>query len=74
MQWVKNLTTMAQVAAEAQVWSPAQYSCLRIVATAVARIQSLDRELPYAVGVGIKNPNNRIPKKASIWSLGVKYS
>ena len=41
-QWVKKLTVAAPVAVEAQVWSLAQGSGLKIaIAVAVAQIQSL---------------------------------
>ena len=60
-QWVKYLTPVAWVPAEAQVQSPAQCSELRIqrccrcsAVTAVAQIQSLAQELPYAAGSTIK--------------------
>ena len=57
-QWVKNPTAAAQVAVEARILSPVWHSelkhCCSIVAAA-AQIQSLAQELPYAVGVAIKN-------------------
>ena len=55
-QWVKNLMAAAQVAAEAQVQSPAWGSGCQGsgVATAAAWIQSLARELPYGTGAAIK--------------------
>ena len=61
-QWVKDLTAVAQVAAEAQVCSPAQRSGLKGSAVAaasaqvaaVAWIQSLAQKLPYAASVAVK--------------------
>ena len=57
-QQVKNLAAMAWVAAEAWVWSPAQYSGLKDSAlpqlvTAAAQVQSLVQECPYATGAAI---------------------
>ena len=61
-QWVKNLTTTAQIPEEVQIQSPtlAQWvkgsgtaSAVASV-TAVAQIQSLAQELPYAMDVTIK--------------------
>ena len=61
-QWIKNLTSVAQVAVEVQVQSPAQCSGLKgwgisavavaavALVTAVAWIHSLAWELPYAMG------------------------
>ena len=46
VQWIKNLTVVAWVSAEAQVPSP------YVVA---AQIQSLAEELSYAVSAAIKN-------------------
>ena len=56
VQWVKNLTAVAQVAEEAQVQSPAQCSGLKglVWVAAAAQIQSLVRELPSAVSAAIK--------------------
>ena len=59
-QWVKNLTTVAQASVKVQVWSPAQWvkgptvAAAAVLVTAVAQIQSVTRELPYAVAVAIK--------------------
>ena len=61
-QWVKNLTAVAWVAAEAagSIPGPAQWvkrSGIDVAvaqATAEARAQSLARELPYASGMAIK--------------------
>ena len=47
-QWIKNLTAVAQVTAEAQVQSPAWHSEFKD--PAAAWIQSLAWELPYAMG------------------------
>ena len=52
-QWVKNLTAVAQVAAEAQVKSPAQCSGLKDPASA-AQIQSLAWDPPYTMASAIK--------------------
>ena len=61
VQWVKNLTAVTLVAAEAQVQSLAGCSGLKdpIAAAAtqvtyVAQIQFLAQELPYAAGAAIK--------------------
>ena len=56
VQWVKNPTLAAQVAAEEQVQSLAQHSGLRIcgVVTTVPWIQSLPQELPYFMAAAIK--------------------
>ena len=66
-QWVKNLTEAAQVAVEDWVQSPAGCSGLRIscchscgVAAAVAQIQSLAQELPYASGAAIKKKKKKL--------------
>ena len=61
-QWVKNLTAAAWVAVEVQVRPQAWQSGLKDLAlpealawvAAVAWMQSLAQELPYAVGVAIK--------------------
>ena len=51
-QWVKNPTEVAQVSEERQVWSPA-WGKRSVIATAVAGIQSLAQEFPYATGAAI---------------------
>ena len=48
VRWVKNLTAVAQVAV-GSIPSPAQWVKRSGVAAAVAQIQSLAMELPYAV-------------------------
>ena len=60
-QWIKNLNAVPQIDAKAQVQSPAWHSGLRIwhchscgVGPAVARIQSLAWELPYATDAAKK--------------------
>ena len=62
-QWVKNPTVVAPVAMAAQVGSPALCSGLKdmVVAqvTALAQIQSLACEIPYAVGVAMKKKKER---------------
>ena len=52
LQWVKNLPAAAWVTVEAWVPSPAWSSGLKF--SAVAQIQSLAWELPYAAGVAVK--------------------
>ena len=55
VQWVKNPTVAALVAAEAWVQTPGRPSWLKYdIAAAVARIRSLAQELSYAVGAAIK--------------------
>ena len=56
-QWVKNLTAAAPVAAEAQIPSPAWVSGLKdsVLPQLWHGIQFLAQELPYAMGVAIKN-------------------
>ena len=60
VQWVKNLTAVAQVAGEAGlILGPVQWVKVAGIAivtqiAAVARIQSLAQELPYATGVARK--------------------
>ena len=53
---VMNLTAAARVASEASVRSPIQCSGLKVATwvVAVAQIQSLAQELPYALGAVIK--------------------
>ena len=60
-QWVKNPNAVPQVAAKVQVGSPAWFSGLKgfSVATAVAQIQSLVRELPNAGGAAINKKTNK---------------
>ena len=66
VQWVKNLTAAAQVAAEALglIPSPVQQVKGSSIATATeqvtaaARIHSLAWELPYTIDAAIKNRNN----------------
>ena len=43
VQWVKNLTAVAQISTEVQVQSPAQHSGVKdlVLVTATAQIQSL---------------------------------
>ena len=55
-QWVKNPTAAAGVTAAVRVQSQAQQHGLKksSVAAAVAWVQSLARERPYAVGVAVK--------------------
>ena len=60
-EWVKNPTTVAQVAVEAQVQSQPQavikesgIPAAMVQVTAKARIQSLAQELPYAKGAALK--------------------
>ena len=59
-QWAKSLIAVARVAVEVQVQFPAWRRGLKDLAspTAVAGIQSLAQELPYAVGVAIKKKNS----------------
>ena len=54
-QWVKNLTAMAQVAAEAQVQFPslAQWVKGSSIASSVAQIQSLALKLPYTADAAV---------------------
>lgn len=56
MQWVKNLTAVAQVTVEVHVQTLALYNGLKdpSIAAVATWIQSLARELIYAVGVVIK--------------------
>ena len=61
IQWVKNPTAAASVAAEVWVQSPAQHSGLKgssVVAAAV-QIQSLAKKLPYAMGEAIKKKKKK---------------
>ena len=65
-QWVKNLTAVALVAAEAWVQSPTQCSGLKIQhchSCVVGHSCSLDsllaRELPYALSVAIKKKRKK---------------
>ena len=61
VQWVKNLTAAAWVDAETWVQSlpcPLQWVKGSGVAPAVAQIQSLAQEFPYAVGMVIKTKRN----------------
>ena len=51
VQWVKNLSGVAWVAAEAQVWIP---SLVQWVKGSSVWIQSLAWELPYVIDVAIK--------------------
>ena len=55
-QWDKNLTVVAQVASEAWVQSLALVQWVKesSITTAVAQIQSLTQELPYAADMAIK--------------------
>lgn len=55
-QWGKNPTAVAGVDEEVRVMSLAWSSGLKgsRIATSVAQIQSLVRELPYAAGIAIK--------------------
>ena len=55
-QWVKSLTAVAWVTAEAWVQAPAGRSWLKgsSVVTAAFWTQSLAQELPYATGAAIK--------------------
>ena len=61
-QWVKNLTTVAQVSVElkAQFVKGSSIATAVMKVTAVARIQSLPWELPYAVCVAIKKRKQKI--------------
>ena len=56
VQWVKNPTAAAQVAADVQVRSPAWDGGVQGsgVAAAAAQIQSLGWEFPHAAGVAVK--------------------
>ena len=60
-QWVKNPTAVAQVTAEAQVPSPAQWikesgiAAAALWATAAVRIQALAWKFPYVMGTAIKS-------------------
>ena len=56
VQWVKNPASAALVPVEVRVQSPAPEQWVKGsgVAAAVAQIQSLAQELPYAAGVAIK--------------------
>ena len=59
-QWVKNLTGVALASAEVWVQSSAWNTGLRIIiVAAMAGIQSLAQELPYALGVAIKFKNKQ---------------
>ena len=66
-QWVKDPITMAQVSVEVWVQSLAQHSRLKVsgIATvaaqviAMAWIQSLTQELPYALGAAIKEKKKK---------------
>ena len=55
-QYVKNASAMAWVTVEAQIGSPTQQQKVKGsgVAAAVASIQSLAQQLPYATGAAIK--------------------
>ena len=68
VQWVKNPTEVALVAVEARVQFLAQWVKGCSIAAAVARIQSLAWELPYAAGTAIKNNNKEFP----LWLSGNK--
>ena len=59
-QWVKNPNAKAWVAAEAQVRPSTRCSGSSSIATAVAQIQSLARELSYAAGSVIKIKKKKI--------------
>ena len=59
-QWVKNPNAKAWVAAEAQVRPSTRCSGYSSIATAVAQIQSLARELSYAAGAAIKIKKKKI--------------
>ena len=50
VQWVKNPTAVAQITAKVWVWSLAAAEWV----AAVAQIQSLAWEFPYATGVAIE--------------------
>ena len=63
-QWVKNLTAVAWVTAEAWVQSPVLCSGLKDSAL-LAQIQSLAWELPYALGTAIKNTIKVLQSHAS---------
>ena len=73
VQWAKNLTARAQVAAEVKVSFPAQHSGLKDLALLqlwhrlklLVQIQSLAGKLPYAIchGCGHKNKKNREMKR-----------
>ena len=74
-QWIQYLNAVAQVTVELQVWSLAFYHGLKgsgvapVTAwvTAVAQIQFLAQELPYAMDVAIKF--NKTERKSSLpWS------
>ena len=52
-QWVKNPTMVAQVAAEAWVWSPTWHSRLKDLA-ALYGCRTLAQEFPYAMVAAIK--------------------
>ena len=60
-QRAKNPTAAARVAVEVQGGSPAQWAKGSGVATAVAWIQSLAQELPYAVSRAIKTKQTQKP-------------
>jgi len=60
-QWVKNPNAKAWVAAEAQVRPSTRCSGYSSIATAVAQIQSLARELSYAAGSVIKLKKKNSP-------------
>ena len=56
VSWVKNLTAAAQVVSEVHIQSLAQYSGLKgtDASVAVAWIQSLAWEFPYAAGAAME--------------------
>ena len=62
MQWVKNLTAVAQVTVEVHVQTLALYNGLKdpSIAAVATWIQSLARELIYAVGVVIKKKSRHL--------------
>ena len=64
-QWVKNLTAVICVAAEAGVRSPAWHSGLKhlVFTTAMARIKSPVWELPHVLGNPIKLKEKKKKKK-----------
>ena len=54
VQWFKNLNAAARVTVEVWVRSPSPAQWVKAQVAAVAQIQSMARELPYAGDVAIK--------------------
>ena len=77
MQWVKNPTAVARVAAEVQVWFLVQHSGLKDLsfATAEAQVaaavqfQSLALKLPNAAGLALKRNKQKTTKRVHVQIL-----